>query len=249
MTVARPKPQAAVRLLCFSYAGVGASAYRGWGESAPPELELRFVQLPGRETRLREPAIASMDHLVPPLVHALEPATTDRPYALFGHSLGSLLAFETARALRRLGAAPPVALFVSASRAPHPPIRHLDDVALLAEVHRRYGSVPNVLIEDEELRELLTPALRADMSLVETYRYEAEAPFDFPIVAFGGEQDPTVGAAALEEWKHHTTGPFRRSAVPGDHLFLQSQRTTLLNAIAATLDTVDRPDRAASPIG
>jgi medium-chain acyl-[acyl-carrier-protein] hydrolase len=150
------------------------------------------------------------------------------------------VAFETARHLRRMGAGLPAALFVSASRAPqlpwpHAPVRQLDDMALLTEVHRRYGSVPSIVFDDAELRTLLTPALRADMSLIETYAYEAAAPFACPVIAFGGDRDPMVGRPELDAWAVQTTGAFQFHSLDGDHLFLQSQRERLLHTVADVL--------------
>jgi surfactin synthase thioesterase subunit len=239
IVAAKPKPEAAKRLYCFSHAGAGGAAYRGWADAAPAWLEVCTIHLPGRENRLREPAFSSVREIVPPLVDALL-AIHDRPFAFFGHSMGAIVAFETARALRAGGHPMPEALFVSASRAPqlqwpHPPIRQLSDLELLAEVHRRYGSVPAIIMEDEELRALLTPTLRADMAAVETYSHGLDRVFEFPILAFGGDHDPMVGRPELEAWSEQTTGGFRFQMVPGDHLFLQAQRATLLAEVARTL--------------
>jgi medium-chain acyl-[acyl-carrier-protein] hydrolase len=248
ISAATPRPEARARLFCFSYAGAGTAAYRGWGDAAPEALEVCTIQLPGRENRLRETPVSSLSELVRTIVQAVQPLTSI-PYALFGHSLGAIVAFETARELRRLNAPQPEALFVSASRAPqlpwpHPPVRHLDDVALLTEVHRRYGSVPEVIIADAELRELLTPALRADMSLVETYDYQEEVPFTFPLMVFGGNADHMVSHEALAQWETQTLGTFRRRILPGNHLFLQTGRQALLDDIATTLGV--HPSLAAS---
>jgi medium-chain acyl-[acyl-carrier-protein] hydrolase len=173
------------------------------------------------------------------IANELEPLL-DHPFAFYGHSLGAIVAFETARWLRHTGRALPNTLFVSASRAPHlpwphPSVRHLNDVDLLNEIHRRYGSVPEIVLEDAELRGLLTPALRADMSLIETYRYEPEAPFAFPIFAFGGDTDHMVGHAEINEWGTQTSGPFHFRMLPGAHLFLQSRREELLEEISSAL--------------
>lgn len=233
------RPDAQQRLFCFSYAGAGAAAYRGWSTDAHEGLDICAIQLPGRENRLRETPLHSIRELVESIAKAILPLL-DRPFAFFGHSLGALLAFETARELRRVGAASPTTLFVSACRAPqlpwpHPPVRHLEDLDLLTEVNRRYGSVPSVILADAELRGLLTPALRADMTLVETYTYIEEMPFAFPIVAFGGDTDPMVSHEALAQWNLQTTDEFQHHTVTGDHLFLQTARQTLLNNIERSL--------------
>lgn len=243
------RAEVVARLFCFPHAGAGGAAYRGWSDAAPREVEVNTVQLPGRENRLREAPFTSLVELARALVDNL-PIGNDLPFAFFGHSLGAIIAFETIRQLRRSGKALPAALFVSASRAPqlpwpHAPVRQLGDVELLTEVHRRYGSVPEVILQDAELRELLTPTLRADMSVIETYRYEAEAPFEFPVVAFGGDTDRMVSPPELEGWREQTVGAFRLRMVAGDHLFLQSARGILLEEIGAVLGLSD--SRFAAP--
>lgn len=233
------KRRPAARLVCFPYAGAGASAFRGWADAAPDALEVCLVQLPGRENRLREAALTSVADVVAGLASELEPFC-DLPFAFFGHSMGAIVAFETVRQLRRSGTRLPDAMFVSASRAPqlpwpHPPVRSLDDLSLLGVLNQRYDSVPAVVLQDPELRELLTPAVRADMTVVETYVYNSEAPFDFPLVAFGGDDDRMVGRSELEQWNAQTTGSFRLRMLAGNHLFLQPRRADLLAEIAEAM--------------
>jgi medium-chain acyl-[acyl-carrier-protein] hydrolase len=95
--------------------------------------------------------------------------------------------------------------------------------------------VPDVILADEELRRLLSPALRADMALVETYRYEPEAPFDFSFIAFGGDEDRMVRRPELEQWSAQTSGEFRLRMMSGDHLFLQAKRSELMADVTSTL--------------
>ena len=232
-----PRPEAAVRLFCVPYAGSGAAAYRGWAENAPG-LDVCYVQLPGRENRLREKPFASVAALIAALASELEP-WLDRPYALYGHSLGGILAFELARTLR-LRHRDPQHLFVSASRAPHlasqhPDVRHLPDLPLLEEVHRRYESVPPVLMQDPELRELLVPCLRADLTLLETYQHAAADPLACGITCFAAAGDRIVHRDAVEPWREHTKRDFKLHMLEGNHLFLQTARTSLLAAIQETL--------------
>src|SRR5262245_44114205 len=113
-----PRPSARLRLYCLPYAGSGAAVYRPWAALLPSTIDLRLVQLPGREARLREPAYTRMDALIEALAPAVA-SEIDRPYVLFGHSMGALVVFELARALRRLDLPSPTCLFVSGRRAPH----------------------------------------------------------------------------------------------------------------------------------
>jgi surfactin synthase thioesterase subunit len=227
-----------MRLFCIPYAGSGASAYRGWAENAPG-LDVCYVQLPGRENRLREKPFTSIPTLIEALGAELE-TWTGRPYALYGHSLGGIVAFELARALRARGLREPEHLFVSASRAPHLPCPHpamhqLPDLELLEEVQRRYDSVPAPLMTDPELRELLVPCLRADLALLETYQHSPAAPLGCGITCFSASRDRMVSRDAVEPWRTHTQKQFQLHQIEADHLFLQSARDTLLATVEATL--------------
>jgi surfactin synthase thioesterase subunit len=214
-----------------------------------PDADVCYVQPPGRENRLREEAFTAIPALVEALVSELE-GWLDRPYVLYGHSLGGVVAFELARALGGSGLRAPSHLFVSASRAPqlpreHPAIRHLADPELLEEVHRRYDSVPLQLMNDPELRQLLVPCLRADLTLLETYEYREAEPLACPLTCFGATRDRMVRREAMEPWRVHTRKEFQLHMVEGDHLFLQSARSSLLAAIGATLRP--QPPAAAAP--
>ena len=132
------------RLFCFPYAGAGASVYRNWQQELPSTIEVVPIQLPGRESRWSDQAIPDLSLLATTLATALHPLLSE-PYALFGHSMGALIAFELARVLRRRKLPPPMHLFISAARAPHipdrePPVHHLPDVLLWKTVTRDYGA-------------------------------------------------------------------------------------------------------------
>jgi medium-chain acyl-[acyl-carrier-protein] hydrolase len=230
---------AALRMFCFPYAGVGLSAFRGWWDEVDPDIEVCCIQTPGRENRIHERPVADISELAQAIAANLAP-WLDRPYVFYGHSLGALIAFEVARALRKEMRPAPEHLLVSASRAPHLPWPHLpvhqlSDLDLLAEVNRRYDSVPRQILEDRELRDLVVPALRADFALIETYRYVDGAPLQCPISAFGGQHDSTVSAASLDAWRHQTCTAFRLRMLPANHLFLNRLRRELLYMISAAL--------------
>lgn len=225
----------AVRLFCFPYAGGGAAIYRSWGGILPKPVEVCAAQLPGRGTRMREPAVSDLGALVRALADALE-NDLDRPFAFFGHSMGALICFELARHLRERGAPQPVHLFVSGRRAPQLPstqrvIHDLPEPEFVEELRRLQGTPPEVL-EHPELMQLLSPLLRADFSLAETYAYAPGPPLDCPVSAFGGLQDEEVGREELEGWKEQTTGRFKLRMMPGNHFFLDEGRQPLLRSIA-----------------
>jgi medium-chain acyl-[acyl-carrier-protein] hydrolase len=234
----RPEPAARARLFCFPCAGGGPAAFRAWAPELPG-VEVCAVQPPGRGARLGEDPFIRMPPLANAVVETLAPCL-DRPFAFFGHSLGAYVALEVARELRRRRLPLPFHLFVAAARAPqippvHEPVHGLPDAPFITEVRRRFGGIPEEVLQEPELLALVLPALRADFELSETYAHGGEARFDFPISAFGGEQDATLDGEGLAAWAAHTRGRFRRSTLPGDHFFLDGSRSRLLAAVREEL--------------
>lgn len=231
-------PKAQLRLFCFPYAGAGALIFRKWSDGLPREVEVCPIQLPGRGTRLTEPPFTQLSCLIEALTRALVPLL-DKPFAVFGHSLGALIGFELARQIRRQYGVHPIRLFASAGRAPQiphraPPIHTLPDNEFLAEL-RRLNGTPRELLDHEELMEVMLPILRADFALYETYLYTTEPPLNCPISAFGGLQDRKVTASDLEEWRAQTSASFSLRMFPGDHFFLKE--LLLLQALSQELQS------------
>lgn len=251
VTVTRPRPSARLRLICLPCAGGGASMYRDWAAHVPEDVELVATALPGREGRICEPALDSVDALATGLVEGLS-GHLDRPFALFGHSMGSLVAFELARRLGSMGVEP-MHFFASGHKAPHlrtnrSPDRHaLPDHEFIASVGRLNG-IPTEILDDAEFMEMILPALRSDFRAAETYRFQAGAPLRCPVTAFGGLLDDEVIHQEIEAWSCHTSGPFRVQMFPGDHFFVESSRSRLLGAIRAEIDGWTRGEVARPPV-
>lgn len=239
-----------ITLFCFPYAGGGAACYRGWHEHLPGNVIVCPVQLPGRESRWREPSFTRVTEMIDVLIEAIAP-DLDHPFALFGHSMGALIAFELARHLRRNGRSEPRHLFMSGARAPHlpptdPPIHDWPDDEFLDELTRRHNGIPAEVREHPELLELVLPTLKADLELCETYQYRPEAPLACPITVFGGDEDHRLGDAELDGWRAQTTSAFSRSMFAGDHFFISTARPAVLQKLGAALeDMVDRREGVA----
>jgi medium-chain acyl-[acyl-carrier-protein] hydrolase len=228
LSIRQPNPRAALRLFCFPYAGGGASVYSAWPRNLPSAFEVCAVQLPGRETRLKEQPFRELTPVVEAVAAAIEPYL-DRPFAFFGHSMGALISFELARLLRERGGARPAHLFVSGRRAPQlpddePPTYDLPDEEFFA-ILRELNGTPTEVLEHPELMELVMPLLRADFALVQTYVYKPEAPLDCPITAFGGVQDVEVVREDIKAWREQTADAFSARLLPGDHFFLNHPQT------------------------
>jgi medium-chain acyl-[acyl-carrier-protein] hydrolase len=203
----------------------------------PSHIELLAVQLPGREARLSERPYDRAGPLVTALADALQ-GVTEQPYALFGHSMGALLAFEFARELRRRGCALPRTLIGSARRAPtvpqtEPPLHRLPDERFVAEIMRRYGGIPSAILTEPELMALFLPVLKADFAVFETYEYCVEPSLDCALAIYGGRDDPQTPQMA--GWAPLVTGPVRLRIFDGGHFYTGEQRQALADALTQDL--------------
>ncbi len=211
--------------MCFPHAGGGVRAYRGWGAEQPDWLEISVAVLPGRDRLLGVPPRRSVDELVPVLVASLEPFFRQGPFAVFGHSVGALVGFEVCRALSAEGFSTPQALVVCGRRAPQLPgpegtIHDRPDVEVL-DLLRWYGDVPGRTLPHSVWSKLFLPALRADLALEDTYRHRSDAPLGLPLMAYAGDQDPSVTEAELRAWGSQTAAQFRARTLSGGHFFVQ----------------------------
>lgn len=218
----QPAGPDAVTLCCFPHAGGSASYYVPLSKALSPDVRVLVAQYPGRQDRYTEPPLSSIAELADRITAELLPHT-ERPFALFGHSMGATLAFEVTR---RLTDRSPVTLFVSGRRAPscvrYEAVHRLADEGLLAEMLRLDGTDAQVVLDDELVR-LILPALRADYQAIETYRCAPDATVACEIVGLTGVDDPKTTAAEAEGWERHTTAGFRLHRFPGGHFFLAEQ--------------------------
>jgi medium-chain acyl-[acyl-carrier-protein] hydrolase len=226
--------EARLCLVCFPYAGGDALIFRDWDHHFPSSIQVCSVQLPGRGRRLLEPAFTKLDSLIDTLTQVLRPLL-DKPFALFGHSMGALVSFELAHSLRARYNLCPSYLFVSACRAPQlpaksPPTYNLPNDELV-EALRRLNGTPRQVLENPELMELMLPAIRADFEMTQTYQYLPKPALNCPIVAMGGLSDPDVTREDLEAWAKQTCSHFGVGMFPGDHFYLQTSASSLLQVL------------------
>lgn len=230
-------PNGRLRLFCFPYAGGGDAIFRAWASMLPPTIEVCPVQLPGRGARAKEPPFTQLSPLIDAAADALAPVL-DKPFALFGHSVGAIIGFELSQLLRRKYRLGPVHLFVSARPSPQtvrPRASRIPTDREFLELLWNYNGTPEQALANPELMELMLPVIRADFALSQSYGYAHEPPLDCPITAFGGLRDTSISREELKGWGEHTNGRFTLRMLPGDHFFLNADRPLLLDAIARDL--------------
>jgi pyochelin biosynthesis protein PchC len=240
-----PADDAGTRLVCFPHAGGSATYYFPVSQALSPTTDVLAIQYPGRQDRRMEPCIDDIHELADRVVAELRP-WTDRPLALFGHSLGATLAFEVALRLEAAGLVP-LGLFVSGRTAPS---RHRGgnvhlsgDEELLDSISRLSGTDPQIL-QDEELVRLMLPVIRSDYRAAETYRFRPGSALSCPVTALTGDDDPEVDLEEAGAWAEHTTGAFSLATYSGGHFYLNAHAPSV---IARIRDHLARHDVAPTP--
>jgi medium-chain acyl-[acyl-carrier-protein] hydrolase len=231
-------PTAKVRLFCFPYAGGTARIYRNWHDWMAPDTEVVAVELPGRGINPSGPPLDRMEVLIERLLAAMDPLL-DRPFGLFGHSMGALVAFELSRVLAARGYPAPLHLFVSAIEAPHAPskgttLHDLPDPEFIAALGHLNGAAASALA-NPELLQILMPVLRADFRLAETYRYPGGAPLGHPITVFGGLDDAAAPPQSLAKWQQLTRDRCVVRLLAGDHFFIHDNEHLMAASVARSL--------------
>lgn len=231
-----PRPDAATRLFCFHHAGGSAAAFRLW-PARLPEFDVCAVQLPGRANRFAEPAIDDADTLLDALLPALTPLL-DRPYVLFGHSLGSAVAAGVAQRLRTASARLPLRLFVSGRQAPHRPfpewtLAGLTDAEVVAGLQHHFGGLAPEALAAPELIEMMLPVLRADFALLQSFPRILAAPLPIHVVALGGDADAAATPERMRSWQSFGQEPLREHRFPGGHFYLDDHLDEVLAIVRA----------------
>ncbi|MEU1728615.1 alpha/beta fold hydrolase [Nonomuraea sp. NPDC005692] len=230
------RPLSAVRLFCFPHAGGSAAFYRSWAENAG--VEIHAVQYPGRGDRWADPLIGDLRDMAHRIADAMTPLL-DRPVALFGHSMGALVAYEVARELAGRGVVP-ARLFVSGANPPQTmagvlgSLAETDDETLAGLMGTLNGTDPG-LLADPELLEIVLSYVRSDLRAVAAYEHREGAPLDCPIHALHGDADHDVVPERVPLWGELTRAGFTVDTLAGDHFYLVPRREQVMEIITRYL--------------
>jgi medium-chain acyl-[acyl-carrier-protein] hydrolase len=235
----KPNPMARLRLFCFPYGGGGPSTFYNWPKELPSDVETIGIQMPGLESRIMEPPIESISMAVQSLLPEIY-FKLDKSFVFLGHSLGSFISFELTRKLRERYSLQPLHMFVAGIHAPqilnwNSPISDLPETDFLEKLQRRYGGIPEEILQNPDILQLVLPGLRASLKMYECYKYIEGDPLDCDITAFGGYQDKTARREDLEAWRHQTKRSFTLHMLPGNHFFINSERVYFLRTLSSKL--------------
>ncbi len=236
----KPNPNARIKIFCLPFAGGSSVSYRNWIKYLPEDIELCPVEIPGRGIRMNETLISDLSVLVKKIAEGIYPEL-DKPFILFGHSMGTALGFELAHLLAEKYKKQAEYIFLSGRGAPHLPDRE-EPIHLLPEQQfvsklKEYNGTPKEVLEHEELMQLMLPIIRADFQVCETYSNYRKEPLDIPITALGGLEDSSTLKEDLEAWKSYTTKKFNIRMFPGGHFYLNDQQPALLENILRDINS------------
>lgn len=227
-----------LRLLCLPHAGGSATFFHGWGHAFGDDVEVLAARYPGRQERIAEEPLTSIEDLADALAAELPPLL-DVPLAVFGHSMGASVGYELALRLEAHHRAAPELLMVSCRKPPHlltPRTAALAGDAALVDEVRRLGGTDAALLDDEDLRELVLPAIRADFGAVARYTARPGIPLGCPVVGYLGADDPDIRTDEVAAWAGIAPKGFDLKVLPGGHFYLVDQRDTLVTDIRARLE-------------
>ncbi|WP_405691698.1 thioesterase II family protein [Streptomyces sp. NBC_01185] len=223
-------PDASTRIFLLHYAGSGASVYHDWPQLIPADVSTQCVQLPGRQERLKEEMFTDIGPLVDTLADHLSAELDGRPYAVFGHCMGALVAYRLTVELHERGEQAPLLLGASAW-APKgfrtPPVEQLQlPQADLVEWARGLGSLPEAILNDTEALDMMMPAMRADLEVCASYE-DDDAAVPCPVVTYSADHDPLVDPQAMESWAPRTGSYLGNRLFRGGHFFLHQETTSI----------------------
>lgn len=239
-----PDPSARLRLFCFHHAGGGASLFTDWQEAIGPAISVVGVQLPGRESRAREPRVLDMTELLDRVEERLDPWLAE-PHVFYGHSMGAFVAHALTRRRLAAGRSLPDRLLLGAAKAPHLPIvlaqaAELSDTQL-GQLLVGMGGMSPVMLRYPDWLNAATQLVRDDLRICATNPYRDIVPVPVPVDLFAGQSDPVVTAEETTAWGHHAQVGAALHVLAGGHFFVRDDAATFLPLLNRILDDGHAP--------
>jgi surfactin synthase thioesterase subunit len=232
------EPLNQIKLLCFPYAGGSALTYLSWKRYFPDHIKICPVELAGRGKRIGEPFYGSVDEAIDDLFLQVQSTINDIPYALFGHSMGTILTYEFVRRLRKAQLREPLHAFFSGRFPPSIGLdtenHRLPDEKFIGCI-RQFGIMGEEVLNNQELMSIVLPIIRADYRMVELYKHIDEGfRLDCPITVFSGKTDSSVKWDDLQMWKECTTKTCTFHEFDGGHFFIHEWKASIAQLIVET---------------
>ncbi|WP_151483685.1 thioesterase II family protein [Streptomyces albicerus] len=238
-----------LRLFVFPHAGGWSLMFQDWPDHFPPDWRVRALDAPGHGPLLDTPPLTDGEALVAHFLDLLTPEITDdrTPFAFFGHSMGSLVAYELTRRLLAEGLTLPVWLGISAFSVPQPgdETAPLLDSALSDDALRHrlaaLGGTPAPVLADPYLWTVFAPAIRADLAVLRGLRTApAGAPLPVALSAFAGARDRAAPPARIAPWADRTEHFLGLRVFSGGHFYFQDDLAALAAQVTADVHTALR---------
>lgn len=224
----------AMRIFCFPYAGGSALFYSKWHKYLDNSADVFPIQLPGRESRITEPPLRVMSVALNCILEEIEPYLTDN-MAFVGHSMGSIMAYETARLLSMKNMKTPKHIFLCGAMPPDligesEKIHELSDREFCEKL-KGYESISSEMMKYEEFYKFFVPIIKADFEMIETYKPGEIWKMPFGVTVFSGEDDPYVPLDCLAQWKRYCENTPEIITYSGNHFFLKEHTEEICNVI------------------
>lgn len=225
-----------VKLFIIPYAGASTAVFNNWKQFVPDSIELVLIELSGKGRRIREPLYTSIEEATNDVFDIISQQLDGVPFVIFGHSLGSTIAFETVKKLEHSDIGAPLHLILSGRKAPHLSkdgliLHKLPEHEFKSEIIK-LGGIPEELIRNEELMDLFLPIIMTDIRINELY-IPGEEVIQCPMTVMGGTGDRLVDYNGLKQWLRYTKNDFNILRFPGGHFFLHENEQRIVTAINA----------------
>lgn len=233
-----------LHLFGIPYAGGSATAtYGRWATHLPDTIKVVPLELAGHGRRMSEPFCESIEAAVANFLATIMPTIREAPYALYGHSMGTIIVYELIKAIADAKLPAPRAVFFSGRNPPHHAYSNqklsLLNNEMFLEAIRKLGGTPEEFFKMKELINAFLPILRSDYRMIDQYEPgELKHVTSADLVFFMSNNDTMVSKSTIHEWSHYTNGSFSIREFEGGHFFIHDYAKDICHIIADTLKTV-----------